>query len=56
METVFAVLAVAAAAIIIVVFGAALTALVIYAFIMVCVWLWQKADARVRKKGRHYCR
>lgn len=56
METVFAVLAVAAAAIIIVVFGAALTALAIYALIMVCVWLWQKADAKVRKKGRHYAR
>lgn len=56
METVFALLAVTATAIVVVVFGAALTALVIYAFIMVCVWLWQKADAKVRKKGRHYAR
>ena len=56
METVFAVLAVAAAAIIIVVFGAALTALVIYAVILFFVWLWDKAVGKVRKKGRHYCR
>lgn len=56
METVFALLAVAATAIVVVVLGAALTALVIYAVIMVCVWLWQKAVGKVRKKGRHYAR
>lgn len=56
METVFALLAVTATAIVVVVFGAALTALVIYAFIMVCVWLWEKVAEKIRKKGRHYCR
>lgn len=56
METVFALLAVTATAIVAVVLGAALTALVIYAVILFCVWLWQKADAKVRKKGGHYCR
>lgn len=53
METVFAFLAFAALVAVTVIVGAAVTALVLYAVILFFVWLWDKADEKVRKKGRH---
>ena len=38
----------------VVIVGAAVTALALYALILFFAWLWSKADEKVRKKGRSF--
>ena len=52
MMTVFMFIAVWAAAAVIVVVKAAAVALAIYFIILFFAWLWDRADEKIRKRGR----